>query len=1001
MRKLTALTLGIVLSLGQLLAQTKTITGKVTDDKGKAIEGASVILKNSKQGTSTNSTGEFSIVVPEDVKILIISYTGFTTKEISISPQRSNYDVSLKPANSQLTDIIVVGYGTQNKTKVTGAISNIKATDIKDIPVPSVEQAIQGKVAGVNIQSTSGRPGAAIAVQIRGRTSISAGNDPLYVVDGVIISNRIEFTSNNAVTNAPVSFMANINPDDIESIEILKDASAAAIYGSRASNGVVLITTKKGKYGQKTKFDFGTYYGTQSLTKTKKLLGASDYMKMVNEARANNTPAQSPLYTPAQIASPAFNTDWVGAILNPHSTVKNYQLSAIGGSEKTSFFFSGNYFDQDGILIKGGFKRYAFRLNLDHEANNWLKFGNNIAVAKSERIETQPDNSIYSPWSTALKSLPIERIYKPDGTFSTNSFANPVHVFQPYDFFGLTTVTNSTYAQVIIIPSLKFRSSIGLELNHSISRNYSPITSLQGAGSNGSANEGTSETRNIIATQQLTYDKSFFDNKLGLNATVVYEYQKNTIEDLLLFGQDFPSDVTNYLISAAKITGGTANRTDFALESYLGRATLDWEGKYILAASIRRDASSKFAQGQRVGTFPSIAGGWVVSNEKFLENVKAISFLKLRTSYGLTGNQAGIGNFAYRRLFGTGANYDGASGIALSTIGNPNLKWETTKQFDLGLEIGLLKNRINLSIDYYKKNTKDLLLARPIPRTTGFGSITENIGSIEGEGWDFTLNTINTKGILNWSTTITVGTYKNKVTALYNDQPIVGDFVTQTGVGQPLGAFYLIKALGVDPVTGDMKYEDINKDGAINSSDRQYLGSPIPKFQGGITNNLNYKGFDFSIFFQFASGNKLFKTFESGTGGTGSLGANAQPTNVFQEIYDERWTPSNPNAKYPRAVSGAKGTFNTQNSSRYLEDASYIRLKTLTLGYSLPQTMLNKTKVIKNIRLYVSGQNLWTITKYSGFDPEATTSVTVGNLGNDQGAIPQFRTVTFGANIGF
>jgi TonB-linked SusC/RagA family outer membrane protein len=981
------------------IAQERTITGTVTSaEDNLPIPGVSVRVKGTQLGTVTDSNGKYSIKVANS-KELEFNFVGFISLTKLIG-SANIVNATLENDTKALQEVVVVGYGTQSTKTISNSIARISGDAIKNQPVPSVAQALQGRLAGVQVTSGGGRPGSPIQVNIRGRSSILAGNDPLYVVDGVILPSNSGTTPVSA--GSGISPLANLNNEDIASIEVLKDASAAAIYGSRGSNGVVLITTKKGSASGKSIINLNAYNGYQSFAGTKDFLNASNYRQMYNEALVNaNLPAK---FTQAQVNSPETDVNWLDAIQRDKSLVQNVQFSvASGGNAKTQFYTSLNYFNQDSKLLNGSFKRYSIRLSIDHQVNDFIKIGSNIALSKSDRAETPVDNSIFSPFPRALIARPDQPIYNANGTFASNDFNNPVHMFESKNYIGLSNIFNSTYAEVKILPELKFKSSIGIDYTYLDQRTFDPSTSLAGNGTVGAGSSGYYQTQNYLTTQTLSYLKKFIDNKLTVDGTLVYEFQWNNRDNNRVDGQNFPSNDTPYLTSAAKITGGTSSFTNYRMESYLGRVNLAWENKYLLGGSIRRDGSTKFPTKGRIGYFPSVSGGWVVSEESFMKDITAISNLKIRSSYGLTGNQEGIGNFSSRRLFGTGFNYDDQPGFALNAIGSPDLKWESTRQFDLGLDLSLFRNRLTVSADYYHKKTKDILQNRPIPSTTGFSTILENVGAMVGKGWDFNINSENLVGDVKWSTSFNISTYQNKVTELYSNQPIDGSFVTRSVVGQPLGSFFVIKALGVNPGTGDMMYEDFNKDGLITGEDRQFLASPLPKFYGGLNNTVSYKGIDLGVMFQYSYGNYLYNLSAEGTGGNGSLGAAATATaiatNVSQEVFDGRWTPSNTDAEYPRAVGGARGTYNTQRSSRYLEDASYIRLKNITLGYSLPNSFLNKIK-LSSVRVYVSGQNLLTFTKYKGFDPEVSSDFTVANTGVDQGAIPQFKTVMFGINVG-
>ena len=895
-------------------AQSRQVSGKVSGSDGSPVSGASVSVVGTTTATQTDASGNFTLSVNPGAT-LNVSYIGYATQRVSVG-NSSVITVVLQSDESILDEVVVVGYGTVLKKNLTTSISSVGEKELKEIPVANVQQILQGKAAGVSISSGGGRPGAPMSVQIRGRSSINAGNDPLYVVDGVIMPSNSSFTPNSV--GAGISPLANLNPEDIVSVEILKDAASASIYGSRGSNGVVIITTKGGSKFGKSQISASAYTGFQSITKKKELLSASEYRSLYNEAAVNA--GLPPVFTDAQIANPENNVNWLDEILSDNSRVNSAQVSITsGGNDKTQFYTSFNYFNQDGALLRGGFDRYALRANITHKINDFITLGSNTALSRTSRDETPVDNSIFSPFPRALVARPDQPIYNADGSFAINSYNNPVHMFQSENLVNISNAFNSSYLEFDIIDGLKFKTAVGLDFNYLDQRLYNPITSLSGQGSNGSASSGYVQTRNILATQTLSYNKSFYNDRLDLSAIAVYEYQKNERENNRVDGNNFPSDLTPFITSAASITGGTANFTDYAIASTLGRVNLGWEGKYLLSASIRRDGSSKFPKTGRFGYFPSVSAGWVVSEESFMKDVSAVNLLKFRASYGSTGNQEGIGNYTHRRAIGGGFNYLDLPGFALSVLGSPNLKWESTDQFDVGVDLGLFSNRLEIAADYYKKKTKDLLLNRPIPSTTGFNTILENVGNLEGSGFDFQITSRNvSNNELNWTTSLNISTYRNKVTKLYDDQPIDQGFVTRHAVGEPLGSFYVIKALGVDPVTGDMKFEDVDNSGTITAADRQFLGNPLPKFHGGFTNNLAYKNFDLNVFFQYSYGNDIYNLGAEGTGGYGSLGAvvssSAPATNMFKEYYDERWTPENTNAKYPRAVGGAQGTTNTQRS---------------------------------------------------------------------------------------
>ncbi len=985
-------------------AQNMTIKGRVADSEtGEGVPGISVIIKGTTIGTTTDLNGDYELGQVPKNSTLVFSSVGMITTERVVTNQ-SVINVSMDKDTKLLNEVVVVGYGTQERRELTGSVVGMKSEEIENIPVNNVIQSMQGRLAGVQIQSANGRPGSSSVVRIRGQASISAGNNPLYVVDGVPITNADDTQSGAGQGISPLSYL---NQEDIESIQVLKDASASAIYGSRGSNGVILITTKKGKKNQKTQVSLSAYTGFQELTQKPSLLNAGQYREILREARSNA--GLAPRVDFAEDATIP-TTNWVDEVLNDNSKITNYQISASGGSDKTTFYASVGYLSQDAILSVGNFERISGRLNLGHQATKKLNFGVTLGFSNTKTRQTTVDNSIFSAWPLSLTSRPDESVYLSDGrTFRINTFNNPVHTLTPSYESNISQLLINAFAEYEIIDGLKFKTSFGTDILYTKDNDYEQLTSLQAQGVQGRGFSGTSFNTNILAENTLTYAKSFLDNKLRVNVLLGYTYQEFVRERNSVTGVGFPSDNTPYITSAASITSGSSDWTSNAIESYLGRLNLDYDDKYLLSFAIRRDGSSKLVN-NKYDVFPSISGGWRISGESFMESLTFIDDLKLRAGYGLTGNQEGIGNFASRPLFGTGANYDDQPGLSIGQIGNEDLRWEYTEQLNVGLDIALLKSRIILNVDYYVKNTRDLLLAQPIPITSGFTSFTNNIGEVKNTGIEFNIQSINIDKEFKWTTSFNIATNKNEVTKLYNNPstnaptPINAGFVSQTTVGQPIGAFFVIKALGVDPATGDMIYEDFDGDGIIGGGDRQFLGNPFPDFFGGLTNNFSYKGFDLSIFFQYSVGNEVYKLYEEGNGGVLNLGvdvgtATGSARNMTTDVLN-RWQQPGDQTDMPRAITGARGVFNTQRSSRFIDDASYLRLKNVSLGYTIRQEWLNKVG-LTSARVYVSGQNLLTFTNYNGLDPESSSSTASTQFGVDQASIPQLRTYTFGINLGF
>ncbi len=991
-------------------AQDRTVSGKVTSvEDGSTLPGVNVILKGSTTGTVTDLDGNYSLSVPSTGGVLVFSFIGLTTEEVEIGV-RSVIDLSMSPDIKQLNEVVVVGYGTQERKDITGAVAGASAEDIKDMVTPDFAQAVQGRIAGVQVSSASGRPGQRMIMRVRGVASVGGvgSNEPLYVIDGVPISNADDSQNDAGQGQSP---LANLNQADIADIQVLKDASAAAIYGSRASNGVVLITTKKGDFNQKTQINFSASYGFQSLTEEPELLNSAQYREIAREARANAGAPADPRFEEDNTVP---DTDWIDLILRDQSTISNYQLSANGGSENTRFFLSAGYFQQESILSAGDFERLSARLNLDHKATDKLSFGTNLTFARSELFETAVDNSIFSPWPQALQGRPDEAPFDEEGGFAAVSVNNPVQMFEQENITDIYSVVGNIYAEYEIIEGLKFRTNLGTNTYYTEDFFYAPTTHPLGEGNTrGSGAASNSLRTNWLTENTLSYSKSLMSGDLQLDALVGFTYQVDTREFSRVEGQAFPSNSFRYLASAAQITQGTSDWTSNELESLLGRVNLDYKEKYLVSLSVRRDGSSRFGANDRYGVFPSASVGWRLSSEDFMQDLDFIQDLKVRASYGVTGNQASIGDFDHLTQISAGENYNDQPGIGTVRLGNPDLTWEETRQLNLGLDISVLNARLNFAIDYYNKLTDGLLINEPLPYESGLRSIRRNLGEVENRGFEISINSVNINtGDFRWESSFNIARNVNEVLALGSENaPIDVGFVSRTAVGQPIGAFFVVNALGVDPDTGDMVYEDIpGEDGAppnggIGGEDRQFLGNPWPDYIGGLTNNLSYKGFDLSFFFQYSFGGDIYRLYDEGNGGASNLGAaidpnnlGTTPPNMTTDVLD-RWQQPGDVTDVPRAVAGARGVFNTQRSSRFLEDGSYVRLKNVTLGYNLPQNVVNRAG-LQSLRVYVTGQNLLTFTDYSGFDPEVSSSLDDRQLGVDQGAIPQLRSYIFGLNIG-
>ncbi|WP_080057888.1 SusC/RagA family TonB-linked outer membrane protein [Spirosoma aerolatum] len=1023
MRKLVQISFLLLMTAWGAYAQNQVVSGRVTSsDDGSGLPGVSVSVKGSTQGTLTDATGTYRLNVGTNATI-VFSFIGFTTTEESVN-NRSTINVVLKTDVRNLNEVVVTGYGQQIKRDLTGNIAKVKAADIQDQPVTTFDQALQGKAAGVQINAGSGKLGQGIQVRVRGQSSVSASNQPLYVVDGTPVT-----TDNLSFNSAATNPLADINPQDIESVDILKDASAGAIYGARAANGVVLITTKKGKAGR-TNITFGAQYGSSKPTRKLQFLNTEQYVNFYNKAAANSDriegldPADPDSYssymkgfyetqglgtygTPQQVS-----TNW-GDLAYQDAPYQQYDLNLNGGNEKTTFYMSGQILDQKGILLGNALKRYSGRLNLDHQVSSRLRVGINMGLTRTFNQRISADNQFDNPMQMVAlppmtpsidptTGLPVGT---PPGDISIPTYYNPmINIGNAY--FNTTvyrTLTN-VFGQLQIAKGLSFRTEFGLDvLNQQEELYYNSKTQRnfgapQGIGQNRYVRVENYTTNNFF-TYNLLFGRSVLDLTAGMS------YQQSQQKTNFTEGRDFPSDAYRQIISAARKTDGSSTQTDYRFLSYFARANYKFSDRYLVGLSARVDGSSRFGLNSRYGFFPAASAGWVLSEEDFLKNSTTISFLKLRASYGQTGN-AEIQNFPQLGLFTGDASYGTLPGQRPSQLANPDLKWETTNQFDVGVDFGILNNRINGEIDYYNKQTSGLLLSVNVPGTTGFATQFRNVGSLENKGFEFVLNTENLTGAFRWTTNLNAATNTNKITNLQG-QIIEGGInaMSRAVEGQPLGVFFTQEYAGVDPANGDaLWYKNTkNADGSIDRSttnvygqaQRVVVGSPLPKWTAGMTNTFSYKGFTLSVLFNGVFGNKI--NFY-GVGRYSSANGRYEDNQTVDQL--AAWTPQNTNTNVPEARlyynNGA------QSSSRFILDGSFVRLRSATLSYNLPKALINRVK-LTNVRLFVTGQNLLTFTNYTGWDPEVNADYIVSNIaqGYDFYTAPQARTITGGINIGF
>jgi TonB-linked SusC/RagA family outer membrane protein len=1003
---------GATVAFGQL-----NISGKVTDRDGEALIGASVMVKGTTNGTVSDIDGNFKLSAAGDAT-LVVSYTGFSTLEVPVNNQ-TNITIPMQPG-IDLTEVLVTGYGTAIKRELTGNIAKIRTEDIKDMPVTSFDQAMQGKAAGVQITSGNGKLGQAVQIRVRGQSSVSASNEPLIVIDG-IPATTADLGSFGGATNP----LSDINPQDIASIEILKDASAAAIYGARAANGVVLVTTKRGKTGR-TSVNYGFQYGESNPARLLEFLNTEQYLKLYRQAaaasdRIEGLAASDPDSYTAYMedffqtqslgtlgTDKAEDTNW-GKLAYQDAPMQQHDLNISGGNDKTTFYMSGQWFDQKGILIGNALNRITGRINVDHQAYKWLKVGFNTSLSRSfnERIsgDRQFDNPMQivalppmTPANDPDTGLPVGT---PPGDISIPVYYNPlINLGNAYYNTNTNRNLSSVYAQVSILDGLSFRSEFALDLlDQQEELYYNSKTQRNFGAPLGLGQNLFTRVENYNTNNYFTYNTGFGKTKLDLTAGMAYQQSQQKTN--FIEGQDFPSDAYRQIASAARKTDGESTETNFRFLSYFARANVKLADKYLVGVSVRTDGSSRFGKESRYGFFPAASLGWIVSEEGFLQNINAISFLKVRASYGRTGN-AEIGNFPQLGLFQGDAGYNGAPGQRPSQLGNPDLSWETTDQFDAGIDFGLFKDRITGEIDFYSKSTTGLLLNVNIPSTTGFATQFRNVGKLTNQGIEVVLNTDVLSGAFRWRTSLNFAANKNEITDLQGQIIEAGlNNMSRAVEGQPLGTYFTAEYAGVDPANGDALWYKNATEGnrettnTYSQAQRVVVGSPLPDWIGGVTNTFSYKGLELSVLFSAVIGNEL--NFY-GVGRFSSANARFEDNQTVDQL--NAWTAQNTNTNIPEARlfynNGA------QPSSRFIQDGSFVRLRNATLSYNFPKSLTSKAK-IQSLRVFVTGQNLLTWTNYIGWDPEVNADDIVTNIaqGYDFYTAPQPRTILAGFNIGF
>ena len=975
MKKLFSIILFIAFSLS-VFAQGRAVTGKVTDDKGIGLPGVTILVKGTTTGTVTDIDGNYKINPTGNT--LVFSFIGFAPQEINIDG-RSVIDVKLLEDAKLLDEVVVIGYGTVKKKDLTTAVAVVGSEELKDRPVVSAAQALQGKAAGVTVVSSSGKPGSVPAVRVRGATSVQSSNEPLYVVDGV-----------------PTTDISGINPNDIESMSILKDASSAAIYGAQGANGVVIITTRSGKEN-KPSINFSTYYGITTLRKTIDVLNTKQYRDLLTEIGVPLDPSWT-----------KFN-NWMDEVFGT-GTQQSYQLSAAGGDEKTRYFVSGGYVNEVGLVKPAEYSRYTFRVNLDTEVRPWFKVGTSITAWSANSKDT-PDNASSGRGGvimSALNTPPFLNVYKNDGSgwFDPNPFQpsweNPVaYMDGPDQKSRDNKLLGSVYGEISFLKDFRFKSRVGVDVTgHQYDYYLDPFSTSYGRQNHGIGRSEKANHNVWVAENTLDYIKKAGDH--NFTAMLGNSVQKYDGNGTYIEGTDFPDNTDVKTIWAANTlsTGGTW-QSEWAAVSFFGRVTYDYQSKYYLTATTRRDGSSKLTN--KWGTMPSFSAAWRISGEEFMKGITVINDLKLRGGWGKTGNVNGLSDYASMALTGyfrrtPGDTLNGPGTYAVS-LGNPDLKWETTAQTNLGFDLSMFDSRVLVTFDAYYKKTTDVLLNVQLTSSLPVSTIQTNAGEIANKGIEFNISTVNIdKNKLKWTTDYNMSFNKNEVLKLeYTPVYYFGRIYSNNQdvnilkAGLPLGAFYGYVSEGVDPETGDIIYKDVNNNGIFDPGDRKVIGYGEPDFTFGFTNNLSYDRFSLNVFFQGSYGNDIFNATRIDL--EGMFDSKNQSTVVL-----DRWKQPGDITDIPRAI-GNGNVDNVRNSTRFIEDGSYIRLKSITLSYLL----LNnnpKFKALKRVSLYVTGQNLITLTKYTGFDPEVNAfGASAVSMGVDYGTYPQSRTIVFGVNV--
>ncbi len=1027
-------------------SQPTSVKGKITDVAGIPLPGVTIVIKGTTQGTITDSDGNYSLDnIPADA-VLSVSFVGMLTQEVPVSG-KGVIDVSLEEETIGLEEVVAIGYGTVKKSDLTGAVSSVRSEDLEKATPVNVQSALQGRAAGIMVSSNSGAPGTEASIRIRGMGTVN-NNNPIYVVDGMIVDN----SDNNGEDGDNLAKNLNfLNPSDIESVEVLKDASAQAIYGSRGANGVILITTRKGKEGA-PKVTFSSSIGITSVSSLGKLLGAKDYLDYLLTAYYNGyvrsggdesidpVNINSTTQKAKALYDKGYNTDWMDEILS-NAVSQNYNIAIRGGSQKARYSVSAGYLNEEGIIKKSGYERYSFRLNTDYNLGKFIKIGENLGITSSQTKQIAED--LGGAISNAMVVDPLTPVINEDAdesdvNYKYNKYSvaqivsgseNPASILSRTNTNGEgLSIVGNVFAEITILKDLKFRSSWGFNKSYNDISDFDPAYYLSAKFSRALSKVSLNSYRSDewVLENTLSYNKTFNDHTLSAVVGYTREHSHYTFTNAAKEGTASNARELWTFSAATDNPSVTGSYSNLAMMSYLGRINYSYKDKYIATASFRRDGSSKFGDGHKWGSFPSFSLGWRLISEPFFQNFAGNIFsnFKIRSGWGQIGNSSLPVYNAYVSQVGTASGYrylynnTQSPGYYLTTIGTPDISWETTKQLNLGVDMGFLKNALTVSADYYTKNTEDMLLQISYPYYAGYPSTASpysNAGSVKNKGFEIVIDYQGKAGKLGYGISANGGIFDNEVTDLGSGQnPIIGDY-QRTELHNSIGRFYgyvtdgifqteeevqqYVSANGTvlqpDAHAGDFRFKNLNGDDDINANDKTFIGNPLPEFTYGLTLNLSWKAFDFTAFFQGSYGNDIYNaTLER-------LGTSAGEYNILQSVYDNAWRGEGTSNSQP-IMSTVNENDNYRISDYFIEDGSYLRLKNVQLGYNLPKSVCSKFK-ISDARIFIGGTDLLTFTDYSGNDPEVGQNGTATDgLGVDAFApYPKTRKITFGFNVSF